>query len=61
MLKKEVSKKQIVDLLWKHSYGNWNNDNLGEYATSVDIYPDYLANILHKYFIIYKRNVKEKT
>lgn len=51
------AKKQIVKLLWKHSYGAWRNGELGEFAEQFDEYPDYLAQVLLDHFIIEKRDI----
>lgn len=54
---KEVTKNRIVKLLNEHSYGNFRNGNLSDYANEFEFYPDYLANVLRDHFIISKREL----
>ena len=53
-----VKKSDIIKLLWKHSYGDWNNGNLGEYAESFDDYPTYLASVLLDHYKMEKKGLK---
>ena len=42
-----VTRQQIIDLLWEHSYGKFRDDEIGE-GYEEDEYPEYLTDQLLK-------------
>lgn len=66
MTKELVTKKELVKLLWKYSFGQYRGNELPEIAklgfedADENKYPEFLAQIMLDKFVITKREVSPR-